>query len=65
MPFPDDRYIARIDGVRRVPRYPFQLAGPDAMGWEMAIPYMSKRLGHPYLEIETPHTHCCYEFDVS
>jgi nucleoside-diphosphate-sugar epimerase len=42
-----------------------QLAGPRAFTWEEAIPFLSRRLGIPYVEarLSGPPTH--YEFDLA
>jgi UDP-glucose 4-epimerase len=42
-----------------------QLAGPRPFTWEEVIPYLSRRLGIPYLEAEVSGVPTFYEFDLA
>jgi UDP-glucose 4-epimerase len=42
-----------------------QLAGPRPFTWDEAVPYMSHRLGIPYVEARSAGTPTFYEFDLS
>ena len=43
----------------------FQLAGPTAFGWDEAVPYLSERLGIPFIDVRSPGVPTHYEFDLS
>lgn len=43
----------------------FQLAGPAPFTWDEVIPYLSERLGLPFMEYESPSTPTYYEYDLT
>jgi UDP-glucose 4-epimerase len=43
----------------------FQLAGPRPFTWDEAVPYLSERLGIPYIEAAVSGPPTFYEFDLS
>ncbi|HLH71796.1 MAG TPA: NAD(P)-dependent oxidoreductase [Chloroflexota bacterium] len=43
----------------------FQLAGPSPFTWEEAIPYLSERLGIPYVDVRISAVPTYYEYDLS
>jgi UDP-glucose 4-epimerase len=43
----------------------FQLAGPAPFTWEEAVPYLSERLGIPYVDARSSGVPTDYEFDLS
>ncbi len=43
----------------------FQLGGPEAFTWDVAVPHLSERTGIPYIEARLSTTPTNYEFDLS
>jgi UDP-glucose 4-epimerase len=43
----------------------FQLAGPAPFTWDEAIPYLSERLGIPYVDLPIPAVPTNYEYDLT
>ncbi|HEU5315308.1 MAG TPA: NAD(P)-dependent oxidoreductase [Chloroflexota bacterium] len=43
----------------------FQLAGPAPFTWDDAVPYLSRKLGIPYVEGTTSSTPTYYEYDLT
>ena len=52
-------------GNAKVAGETFQLAGPRAFTWDEAVPYLSERLGVPYVEAVLQGPPTFYEFDLS